>query len=215
MNPRRSERGFTLIELLVALAVFAILSVMAYGGLRSVLETRDRTDVEAARLAEVQTAMLLMGRDIRQLVRRPVRDIYGDLQQPLAAVHNGEPRLELTRGGYRNPMEPTRSSLQRVGYALDEGVVYRVFWPVLDRGMDTEPERMRLLGEVEEIGLRFLDGTGRWHDAWPPVDQGVGPAGLPLAVEFILDLEDWGRVTRLFALPGETLPPQAPPPGTP
>lgn len=213
MRRKRSERGFTLLELLVALAIFAVLSVMAYGGLRSVLDTRERTDAEAERLAEIQTAMLLFGRDVRQVVARPIRDIYGDQQPPFRAVYSGNPRLELTRGGYRNPMEPARSALQRVGYALEEGVLYRVFWPVLDQGQDTEPDRMRLLGEVEELELRYLDAQGVWHDAWPPVDQGVGPAGLPRAVELGVDLEDWGRLTRLFALAGDPLNQPGLPPG--
>ena len=167
----------------------------------------------AQRLAEVQTAMLLFGRDVRQVAPRPIRDIYGDQQPPFRAVYSGNPRLELTRGGYRNPMEPNRSTLQRVGYALEEGVLYRVFWPVLDQGQDTEPERMRLLGDVEELELRYLDSQGVWHDAWPPVDLGVGPAGLPQAVELGMELEDWGRLTRLFALTGDPLNQPGLPPG--
>lgn len=207
MRPRRPERGFTLFELLVALAVFAVLSVMAYGGLRTVLDGREATDAAAERLAEVQTALLLLGRDLRQAVARPVRDEYGDVQPPLLAVHDGFPRLALTRGGQRNPLDPRRSALQRVAYDLEDDVLHRLYWQVLDRAQDSQPIRMRLLGEVEAVQLRFLDEAGSWHDAWPPFGLGAdgqSAGGLPLAAELSLDLTDWGRVTRLFALTGAT-----------
>ncbi|MGH8772628.1 MAG: PulJ/GspJ family protein, partial [Burkholderiales bacterium] len=35
-------RGFTLLELLVALAIFALLSAIAYGGLNAVLDSREQ-----------------------------------------------------------------------------------------------------------------------------------------------------------------------------
>ena len=47
-------RGFTLIELLVALAVFAVLAVMAYGGLNQVLMTRSVVDDQAEALRSLQ-----------------------------------------------------------------------------------------------------------------------------------------------------------------
>ncbi|MHB8746444.1 MAG: PulJ/GspJ family protein, partial [Gammaproteobacteria bacterium] len=37
------QRGFTLLELLVAVGVFAVMAVMAYGGLKSVLDSRKQT----------------------------------------------------------------------------------------------------------------------------------------------------------------------------
>ena len=71
------QRGFTLLELLVALAIFALVSVMAYGGLASVLDQQFATDEIAGQLARLQKTYLLLQRDFEQLVPRPVRDEYG------------------------------------------------------------------------------------------------------------------------------------------
>jgi general secretion pathway protein J len=38
--------GFTLLEVLVAIGIFAMLSVMAYGSLASVIDSRDRVQAE-------------------------------------------------------------------------------------------------------------------------------------------------------------------------
>jgi len=51
-----NARGFTLLELLIALAVFAILSVMAYRGLTAVGEARARVEAQAEALAALQLA---------------------------------------------------------------------------------------------------------------------------------------------------------------
>ena len=51
-----AARGFTLLELLVALAVFAIMAIAAYGGLRNVLFTRAAVEEQSRRLAAVRTA---------------------------------------------------------------------------------------------------------------------------------------------------------------
>ena len=40
----RRARGFTLLELLIALAIFGLLSVMSYSGLKGVLDQHARTD---------------------------------------------------------------------------------------------------------------------------------------------------------------------------
>ena len=60
---KRANHGFTLLELLIAVAVFAIMSVMAYGGLSSVILNSTATELELKKIQSVQRAMLTMTRD--------------------------------------------------------------------------------------------------------------------------------------------------------
>ncbi len=206
--PRRSSAaGFTLLELLVALAIFALLAAMAYGGLRSVLEARASSDAAAARLARLQSTLLMLERDLSQAVDRGVRDAYGDPQPALVGDDGG---LELTRGGYLNPLGGPRSDLQRVAWRLRDGALERADWKVLDRAQDSTPYTAPLLRNVRALHLRFLDARHRWQPSWPPPADGrTAAAGLPLAVEVTLELKDWGTLVRLLPLPGT-----APPPAT-
>jgi general secretion pathway protein J len=50
---------------------------------------------------------------------------------------------------------------------------------------------------VREFRLRFFS-AGRWSDDWPPGLSGEDAAHLPTALEFIIELEDWGELRRLI-----------------
>lgn len=200
-SPRRSA-GFTLLELLIALAIFAIMSVIAYGGLRSVLEARDRAAASADRLAELQLAFTIIGRDLEQAVDRPIRDEFGD---PESALEGTEESLELTRGGWRNPAGLQRSELQRVAYSLEGEELLRRTWQVLDRTQGSEPRSTALLSDVEELSLRYLDADREWRTFWPTGPAAVAgvEAALPIGIEISVTTERWGQVTRLFrVVPG-------------
>ena len=194
-------RGFTLIELLVALAVFAVLAVMAYGGLNQVLMTRSAVDDQAEALRSLQRCYLVLARDIEGVVPRPVRDELGS-ERPALASGGGAAGalLELTRGGWRNPAGQPRSSLQRVAWRLDEERLVRYQWLVLDRVQDSQPLEQPVIEGVEQAEFRFLDREGQWQGQWPPPNV-QGDAGLPRAVEVNLELERWGEIRWLFRLP--------------
>ena len=55
----RRMQGFTLLELLVAMAIFALLSVMAYMGLIQSLEAKERLTAERAANRGLMLTMLL------------------------------------------------------------------------------------------------------------------------------------------------------------
>lgn len=204
---RGRMHGFTLLELLVALAIFAVLSVLAYGGLRNVLDTRAHVAVEAGRLTALQTAFSLMERDIEQTFARSVRDNYGDARPALMGGSAGSAAslLELTRAGYRNPAARARSQLQRVAYQLQEGRLLRLTWQVLDRAPNSEPQQSELLTDVTAAEVLFYDQNLTPQRVWPLPDAGsVAPQALPRAVEVSVEITGWGRVTRLFRVPGES-----------
>ncbi len=197
------QRGFTLLELVVAIAIFGLMAAMAYGGLNSVLNTRDHADHQADRLAEIQKAFTIIGRDITQAVNREARDNYGSETLPLLGGGYGSAVLELSRTGRRNPLAQPRSSLQRVAYLFAEGELRRQIWQVLDRSSDTEPQSSQLLTKVKAVELRFMDKNYEWQPQWPSVTANpTDPPLLPLAVELTLELEDWGRFSRIFEVAG-------------
>jgi general secretion pathway protein J len=79
MKRRIAIGGFTLLELLVALAIFAVLATMAYAALNSVLTARKQVEAKSARLSALQTALMIMERDVEQAVPRGIRDEFGDV----------------------------------------------------------------------------------------------------------------------------------------
>lgn len=199
---RTQMAGFTLLELLVAMAVFAVLAVIAYSGLNTVLANRAAIERHADRLRAVQGAWLVIGRDIQQASPRWVRDELGGELGPIKGGEGFVPLLELSRAGYRNPAGSQRSTLERVAYQVKLDGLSRWRWRALDRAQDSQPVERVLLTGVRSVALRFLDESREWQATWPPPNRESADAQLPRAIEMTLELEDWGRITRLFALPG-------------
>ena len=196
--PRHCDKGFTLLELLVALLIFAVLAVMAYGGLQVVLDAQKRTETQSMRLAELQTFFAILSRDVEQMIDRGIRDNYGEAR---AALVGDRSSIEFTRTGWRNPAGFTRSHMQRVAYVIDDNKIVREGWQVLDRAQNSEPITTELLNDVNEIEIRFLDQDLQWQSQWPVSGTGSSATpGLPRAVEIVVDVEGWGRITRLFSV---------------
>ncbi len=199
MSPGEKNHGFTLIEVLIALAVFSVMSVMAYGGLKTVLNARNGTEQAAERLTELQMAFLLMQQDIRQMVRRTVRGDYGLRESALFAGSGGEYPITFTRGGRETPRRPGRSGLYRVAYQWEGDELRRLVWSALDRTDSSHPKSMVLLRGVSDVTFRFFQGG--WSTAWPMPGADAGLDTLPRAIEVVVVLEDWGTITRTFATP--------------
>ncbi len=211
MRPTSRCRGMTLLEVLVALAVFALVAAMAYGGLNAASRSAQGVRVQTDNLRELQGTMLMLGLDLRQMVDRPIRDNYGSGEAALLVANGGESRLSLTRGGYRNPAALARSGVQRVAYRLEDGILYRDSWAVLDRAQDSEPRSTALLHGVSELSLRLLDANNEWHDSWPPYTDEGAAVPLPRALELTLESEAWGEVRRIFETSGWVAELPAPP----
>ncbi len=197
--------GFTLLELLVAMAIFALLAAMAYGGLQRVLDARADAERVQQRLAQLQKAVTFIERDLQQAIDRPIRDGLGGSLPALQGGQSADQLLEFTRAGWLNPLHQPRATLQRVAYRLNNGTLVRSFWRVLDRAPDSAPQHMKLLDHVDDVKVRFLDAQDQWQEDWPPANFNAATGvDLPAAVEVTLDLHDWGRITRLVPLAGAT-----------
>jgi len=199
---RRPYRAFTLIEVLVALAIFGVMSLLAYAALGNSLSSAQLLTERMDRLQAVQRAMHFLTSDLMQASPRPVRNEYGETLSPaVLTTLSGEFALELTHGGWSNPVGLPCGTLQRSAYRLEDDELVRYHWNVLDRTFANEPVATVLLDNVESLLFRYSQDNGEWTEVWPPTDN-PDAAGFarsrPRAVEIILTLADEGEISRLI-----------------
>lgn len=200
MNVRNRQPGFTLLEIIIAVGVFAVLSVLAYGGLNNIMRTSQHTREAGQELQALQLAMSIIQQDLSQVTFRPVTNSFGEQDPALYTPEDLETLLSFTRRGWKNPAKQTRSTLQRVSYRLEDNELIRQYTFHLDQAPNTEPRRATLLAGVTDIKLRFLDADDQWQDIWPTLSMTEKPVPLPKAVELTLVTETWGEIPRLFPL---------------
>lgn len=204
----KQQRGFTLVEIMVAVLIAAILAVMAFEAMQQALNNRERVRAAEQRVRAVQNAMRSFVQDFTQLAPRPVREPLGSAYQPaVMALTTTASEVSLTRGGWMNPAGLSRSTLQRVRYALRDGRLYRDYWMVLDAQLEPQPQSRELLTGVKGFRVRFMNDGRNWQDGWPPPALTSSPderwmRWRPIAVEVTLELEDWGRLTRIIEVAG-------------
>lgn len=204
----RSASGFTLLELLIAIALFALLGLGTYRMLETVLRSDEAVRAQELQLREISRAIWALERDLQQAAPRPVRDGYGDEQNAFIGQVTGieeNVAFEFTRSGWRNPTGLNRANLQRVRWQRAGDQLERLYWVVLDRDVDSEPRRQKVLEGVLGLRLRYLDQEHAWHEEWPPFDPIRGnpeaqAQRMPLALELTLEHERYGTVTRLLRL---------------
>ena len=200
----RGRHGFTLLEMLIALGVFAVIGLMSSRILSGMVDLSDTVRDRSDRLAELQRAIFIISRDVDQMTRRPVRDALGD---STAAIIVGEPLIEFTRRGWQNPLRSPRSELQRVAYTVADGDLVREFWPLLDRGPDTESIAQVLLPGVADVEFVAHTARGEEFRYWPVAVGGDAEENALEAIELRLEHAVYGRLVRLWpvAPPGDFL----------
>lgn len=203
-------RGFTLIEVLVAVLIFALISAAAYVAIDTLLRSREALHVRAESLQQLQKAMARFERDLRQAMSVQVRDAYGEAVPLL----NGTPTsIELTRAGFSNPTGQTRARIEHVQWALQDKVLNRASFNVLDRAVNSEPVVVPMLDALSGITLSYYDGS-EWRRQWPRPDAPSDvPATLPVAVALELDSAEFGHLRRVVACVQPSAQVQTPPPG--
>lgn len=213
-NQLARHSGFTLLEVLLAIGITAMIGLGSWQILNSAIRSSEATQERLAGLNHLQKTMLILSRDLQQILPRSIRDEYGDYQ-PAVTTKNEFYLLEFSRNGWRNPMDDPRSNIQRVAYEFVENKLVRHYWQVLDRSQDSAPVSKTLLEGVNAVSLRFMSDSGGWLDQWP-AEESDRPAGaasaegaadprlkdnqLPKAIEVSLDLVQFGKVKRLFSV---------------
>ena len=194
-----SQKGFTLIEILVALFIFSVVGMISAQLLGRTLDAYEVLEDRGDRLSQIHRAMFVVQRDMLQYQDRAVRTASGDSFPALMTGDEGS--LEMTRGGWRNPLQRPRSNLQRVAYRLQGENLVRAYWPVLDRLGGEEPLTQTILEEVDDLEFFVIDEQGEEHKIWPPgplaEDSPARVAGLILRIS----MSPIGIVERVWEVP--------------
>lgn len=202
MSGRGRSGGFTLLELLVAMGIFAIIGAMALGGLNAIVGQSTLAQQQTDRLGQVQKAVQQITSDLGGLQPRFVRD-QGLREAEAPLISEGlDYKLRGSRGGWRNPAGLSfRGTLQRFQYQVDDGKLYRDYWPAMDHLLQEEPRRQLLLEGVKNLRIWYFDSKQERFDRWPPLRTEVAAASRPRGIQVILELEDWGEIERWVEVP--------------
>jgi general secretion pathway protein J len=198
MTPATSRStGFTLIEVLLALAIFGVISVLAYRATAALTDGEARLSAEAQRWRTLEALFTRFEADIRQAIPRDSR--VGARSEPAWLAREadvaGNAALVFSRAGAEFADEPGIAG-QRIGYRLRGHAVEIAYWPQLDNAADSQPAVYTLVDGVAGFRIAYLSRAGAWRDTWPL--QGEGP--LPRAVRVDLKLDSGEEIERWFAL---------------
>lgn len=207
MNKQLNTRplGFTLIEILVAMAIFSLIGLASTALLTTVIDDDKASSQRFAELEQLQRAMLTIERDLLQAMPRAVR-INGEVNQ--VVMRGGEDEIGgladsigFVHAGWHNPqlMLP-RSTLQLVGYRLEENNLIRLYGNYLDNVIGYEPKTKIILEGVSDFQVEFLiTSTGNDEEEWQESYLGTT---LPRAVAITISTEVFGDIRRVFVMAG-------------
>jgi general secretion pathway protein J len=196
--------GFTLIEILVAMAIFTIIGLASTGVLNSVISSDQLSSERFEKLEELQRAMLTIERDVLQIVPRALR-VNGD---PVSAVISGgedvfdsdADGLGFVRTGWHNPqMLLPRSTLQAIGYRIQDEQLQRLYGNYVDNVIGYEPKIKILLSDIEDFRVSFLTQPKQLEEPeeW---EENYSNTILPIAISITIVSKTFGEIRREFML---------------
>ncbi|MFT5692045.1 MAG: general secretion pathway protein J [Oceanicoccus sp.] len=219
------QSGLTIFEVLIALSIFALIGLASFRILGSVVAAKNAAVRHSDTLGQVQKSLFIIERDLEQIISRDIRTESTDSLSYLQA-NSGDYKLEFTRSGWKNPLQLSRSSLQRVAYdigphpyAQDTTSIHyqdkrqyllRHYWQELDRTQTTKFVVQPLLANVTALDIGVLNSKGS-HKKWPlpstdrnKSNQSAAGGEItmkkerPLAIEFTFNHKDFGELGRLY-----------------
>lgn len=198
----KRQNGLTLIELLLAMAIFVVIGLAGASIFNTVSKSEETTRNTLDRLNALQTAFIVIERDITQIARRHVRaaestessdDNFIYLDSDVTSDATG---IGFVRHGWSNPalMLP-RSELQSVAYRLVEDRLERVHYHYVDPVLGEEQKVRVLLTGITSLSFEFF-----YQRNWQKeLNNGKMPKGI--AIE--LETEAFGIIRRQYLVAGD------------
>jgi general secretion pathway protein J len=195
------HHGFTLLEVLIAIAIFSVISLTSFTLFDTVLKGDESSKLRTQRNNELQTAFLIIERDLTQIARRTVR-LNGEapIDQFLKidndnAFSDGE-GLAFVRHGWSNPgLLLPRSDLQALAYRLDDEKLARLHYNFVDAVNGEEPKTRILINDVTSLEFDFYNGK-KW-------EKKLSGKKIPQAIGIEIEVKGYGLIRRQFLVAGD------------
>lgn len=197
-----SSSGFTLIELMIAIMIFAIISVISYRTLTSLIMTRDIVNSAQAKWGGISKTINEMSIYINRSIPLTALDENG---VPLPSIlgknkisGNFDSQIEMTTSGFIGDLTYGSSPSKRIGFRYANGNLFLVIWSTLNRAPNTKPDMILLSDQIANFSVKYLYQDRQWYDTWPvnPTDY----VTLPIAVKVNIKMNSGEEIMRQWAL---------------
>lgn len=132
------QRGFTLLEIMIALFILTIVGILISTGLHMIVNTQNKIETKTKALSELQLAIILMERDMQQMINQPTLDEIG---------------VTFMRTGFINPFTVSQGDMtQKIAYKIKDTTLIRFIWNTADK----EPEMQQILTHVKSFHIKLI-----------------------------------------------------------
>ena len=197
MHKKVKSKGFTLIEIVVAVAIFAVIAGIVFPALLQFLDMRERVVEKNSEVIALQKTFLFLAKDLRYAANRLSKDEFGDLSKTTLSIGD-DSVLDFT-AIYPDLSLEGQGVPRRVQWLLEEGVLIRQQYPVMDPDVDTRRIKQSLLENIEDIIIevhQVTDGRNSVEKSWADQQR------LPDMIDIELTLDTGVKYRRVFTMLG-------------
>lgn len=200
---RRALRGLTLVEVLVAIAIFAMVAVVVFGGFSQTMINKRIVEDEADRTHVIRVALERMVNELSMAYVSMHVNPDPSLQVMNTCFIGGRAnrghRIDFTSFSHRRLYRDAHESDQNeLSYFITNDpedkskfVLARRHQNRIDEDPQTGGTIQVMLRDVLRFEAEYLDGvTGEWVDRWDSRDLSHQPNRLPIQVKLKLTVVD-------------------------
>ena len=184
------------------MTIFSLISLSIFFVFDQYVKTTEVVSQRIMRNTEINRFFSLIERDVRFALNRAVKGNDGESRGAIVVGSNIQGEFLAVTTSLPDYWQREQSRLVRVSWVLDDGVIYRGTWPVLDRALNSERFRLAVVQGVKDIRLSIkpdLDDPGDESDPDPKAGGIPGSRRLDVRIR----LEHGGQGVRVMRLLGD------------
>lgn len=199
---KHQQKGFTLIELMVAIMIFAIISIISYRAISSLVTTKRVVTDAQEKWGGIARAVNKISGAWDRAIPLAARDENGVLIPAMMGKNklsgNFDSQIELTVSGYIG--DPIYGAMppKRIGFRFVNGKLYMVTWPFMNRVPGNQPQINLLLENVDTFSAGYYYPDKQWRDTWPLDNSNF--TNLPPGFKIYIKMNSGEEINRQWAL---------------